>query len=403
MGRDRAYWSLTLAFVLAGLLVSAFIQADFWQALNAGLSITDVTALAHSLQEVKTFGLLLEIRRYDLFGLMVLYAPGYRIGPWLYPVVNAGLLLLAAFIYKQLVIDKPGLVQSFPVAMLGVVANPFLLLTMAGPNKELPLLAITLGLCWVLVEKPRGWLLAGVCLALLAGAFRDGFGAILLAFVFLHAVALRFGLSERGTIVLVLLLCAVLLPAMQWAAEWMPVVRRNLEAASRIAQQPQLAVAREWMPVDVLVTWGAWLKRCLLNALSLAVFPVLSQKSGSVYWIGVGYWLFGIANLFALVSAFFIGARAASAQSPGPGHFLATFWLALWLMLSVSLYVQPRYLMVIAPVGIGLLSALSTRVRVASTLVIATAVAAVLAYYQLRGIGLPAVDADTFRADPYRW
>lgn len=391
------YWQITLCFAASGFIAALVIQANFWAALSAGLSVTDVAALAHSLHEIRTLETLLYIDRLDLLGLFILYAPGFLIGSWMFAVVNLALILSAAWLYEQLVLNgrfaKP---NSF--ALVGICANVFLLLLMPGPNKELPLLVLSLAICWALVTRPRHWIIMCIAIAAAAAFFRLGYGAILAAIVITTAVAEKLKRSEVEVIVVVGSACAVVVPLLWLAAEWLPLFRVNIETAQRISGQ--VFAATDLSVFSISQALLAWLKRCALNAASLAMYPVIWQSTGAPYWIGVGYWFFGILNIlaFGACTVTALGRRALPDRGP---QIMAMLWLSAWLLLSVSLYVQPRYQMVLLPIGLATFAALPLKAR---NWLLTFAVLCVCIPLAMRwDHPFPVVQPDVFKADPYDW
>ncbi|MGE8107083.1 lipopolysaccharide biosynthesis protein [Allorhizobium sp. NPDC080224] len=391
------YWRITFCFAAAGLIGALAIQANFWTALAAGLSVTDIAALAHSLHEIGTLETLLYIGRLDLLGLFVLYAPGYLVGSWMFAVVNLALLLIAAWLYEHLVLIGRD-TKSSSFALVGICANVFLLLLMPGPNKELPLLVLSLAICWAFVTRPRYWILMGIAIAAAAASFRLGYGAILAAIVVTTALAEKLERSEAEVVVVLGGACALVVPLLWLGAEWLPLLRANIETAQRIGGQVFAAPDLSFLSIGQALL--AWLKRCVLNVASLAVYPVVWQSTGAPYWVGVGYWVFGIFNLLAFGACAVTALARRAFPDRGP-QIMAMLWLSAWLMLSVSLYVQPRYQMVLLPIGLATFAALPSKARVWLLTFTVLCVCVPMAIWSDRPF--PVVEPDVFKADPYNW
>ncbi len=392
-----AYWRITFCFAAAGFIGALLIQANFWPALAAGLSVTDVAALAHSLHEIGTLKILFYDDRVDLLGLFVLYAPGYLVGSWMFAVVNLALLLIAAWLYEHLVL-KGSAAKSNGFALVGICANVFLLLLMPGPNKELPLLVLSLAICWTLVTRPRHWMVMGIAIATAAAAFRLGYGAILAAIVVTAALAETLKRSEAEVVAVLGGACAVVVPLIWLGAEWLPLFHVNIETAQRIGGQ--VFAAPDLSVLSISQALLAWLKRCVLNVASLAVYPVVWQSTGAPYWVGVGYWVFGILNILAFGACAVTALARRSFPDRGP-QIMAMLWLSAWLMLSVSLYVQPRYQMVLLPLGLATFAALPLRARARLLMFTVLCVCVPMA---IRSNHLfPVVQPDVFKANPYDW
>ncbi|EJN07937.1 hypothetical protein [Herbaspirillum sp. YR522] len=399
----RWYWTSIALFVLAGCAVSVFIQLKFEQALAAGIAITDVSALARSLYLVENYANLVYIKRFDLCGLLALYAPGYLLSSWFYPVINGALLVTASLFYKKLFIDDAAMTGSFPVAVLGIVGNPYLLLTFPGPNKELPLLALTLALCWLMLRKPSGWLVYSIMAALLAAAFRDGYGALLLLLVVVFTAAERTPRPHVVALLASVALCAATVTLMHPLSEWLSFLHRNITVASTFSGQvPQVKPGISSSSVTVaLLSLTDWLRRSVLNVVSLAIFPGIQQTNGQIYWLGIGYWLFGVANLFAFLAAAYTVLKTFLARNAPQSGRMAVFWIAAWLMISASLYVQPRYMMTMLPIGIGLLSTLPLRTRIVFCALVVALVVTKITLALAAGASLPLITPDTFPVNPY--
>lgn len=410
---DQVFWSCTGLYLILGMALGLFTQVHFKEVLHLGITVTDVSALAHSLSEVHDLSNFLYIKRYDLAGLLLLYAPGYQISPSFYTTINALLFLGTALIYKRLVVDRLAEGGSRTIAMLGLLGNPFFLMNMAGPNKEIPLLLLTLLLAYILMNQAPGWLWKSMATASLAIFFRDGYGVLLMIFVAVYYVSgiQRWTLPRYWK---VMLMCVVISAGVgvfaHTLAEWLPFVRRNLNVAKLVAHDATAQVANgaiTWFSMFmVLVQWG---RRLVLNAASLALFPVLTQQNGSIYWVGVSYAIFGCLNLVACLSAILtlVSTRKADAAAPPQPDALALakvlsmIWLGLFLLMSASAYVQPRYQMTILPIGLAAVAFQKRNVRHAILWIPIVLVLGFLALRYAHG-RLPSSAAfDSFPVNPY--
>ncbi|NZD70329.1 hypothetical protein [Herbaspirillum sp. AP21] len=375
--------------------------------------MTDVSALAHSLSEVYDLNTFLYIRRYDLGGLMLLYAPGYRISPSFYLTINALLFIGSALIYKRLIVDRLSDGGSLTVAMLGLLGNPFFLLNMAGPNKELPLLLLTLLLAFNLTKKTKGWFWKSTLIAGLTTFFRDGYGMLLMIFVFVyylgHIPRWRLPLPAK-VIFICLAISAGAAIFSHSLAEWLPFVRRNLSVANLLPHDEAAGgaiSATTWL--DILKVFVQWGRHLVLNATSLALFPMLTQQSGSIYWIGVSYTIFGFLNLVACICAIFTLVSTMKADTNvtqqldawALAQILSVIWLGLFVLMSASAYVQPRYQMTILPIGVSVVALHTRHVRRAILWVPIVLALGFLATRYAHGVLPPTVPSDFFPVNPY--
>ncbi|WP_156481319.1 hypothetical protein [Herbaspirillum rubrisubalbicans] len=390
-----------------------FTQVHFTEALHLGIAVTDVSALAHSLSEVYDLNTFLYIKRYDLGGLMLLYAPGYRISPSLYLTINALLFIVSALIYKRLIVDRISAGGSLTIAMLGLLGNPFFLLNMAGPNKELPLLLLTLLLAFNLTNKTKGWFWKCTLIAGLAAFFRDGYGMLLMIFVFVYYLANipRWQLPMHAKVIFIcLVISAGTALFAHPLAEWLPFVRRNLSVASLLPHDAAAGAANNaitWLDIiKVFVQWG---RHLVLNATSLSLFPMLTQQNGSIYWIGVSYTIFGILNLVACICAIFTLVSTVNADTDVTQQLdtltlvriLSVIWLGLFVLMSASAYIQPRYQMTILPTGLAAAALHTRHVRRAILWVPIVLVLGFLASRYAHGLLPPSVPFDFFPVNPY--
>lgn len=410
---DQIYWPTIGVYLVAGVAAALFIQLNFPKALRLGLAVTDVSALAHSLSEVYDLKTFLYIKRYDLGGLMLLYAPAYRISPSFYPTINALLFAGAALVYKRLIVDQLPDTTSQATAIIGLLGNPFFLLNMPGPNKELPLLLLTLLLALLLVEKATGWIWKSALVAIAAFFFRDGYGALLLMFVAVYYVVQRWSPPASMGWRMAAICLAISLGVSIFAhalAPWLPFVQRNLHFADHLS--PDIAAAGDhgaWALLKSTFVPVQWMRHLVLNASSLILFPALSHENGSVYWIGVSYAIFGHLNLVAfLFVVFTLGATIRRRLRPEQQAMtfertetLSAMWLALFLLMTASSYTQPRYQMTILPLGLAGLSLRSTPARWAFFGLPAVFAAGFLAWRNAHGMSPASVPFDVFPINPY--
>ncbi len=102
-----------------------------------------------------------------------------------------------------------------------------------------------------------------------------------------------------------------------------------------------------------------------------AFFPVFLTDRGDIYWIGVAYWVYGLMALMACIGC----ARRWLTNEGDPNQRLAAaLALSTWLMISLSLFIQPRYFMPMLPIAFGVMAALPAHPRYGSvTLALALA------------------------------
>jgi len=266
--------------------------------------------------------------------------PIWKIAPFITIVVNLALIYAVLHVLDRLFRDSPAARAG---AIFGVVANPYLWFVATGPNKDIPLLLITTLYAYYAVIRGghRGTLYA-LLLAIVAMAFRDGYGVLLVGLALLNSVVH----SPRNQVIAALVGAVSLAAVFSSAAIVLPVMKRNLAVTEHIAETydsriASLAISDESVLMDV----GLYLTRLAANAFSLPVRPQFMMTDGSVYPLGVAIWFFGVI----LAGGFLASARSIVFERWGSTRRLAALVLQILIAVSVSLFVQPRYLLVVLP------------------------------------------------------
>lgn len=304
----------------------------------SGVLVGDVVSLAKELDDVVRGSI--THRQLSYIGVILLYLPIWKIAPFITIVVNLALIYAVLRVLDRLFQDSP---VARAGAIFGVVANPYLWFVATGPNKDIPLLLITTLYAYYAVIRGghRGTLYA-LLLAIVAMAFRDGYGVLLVGLALLNSVVH----SPRNQIIAALVGAVSLAAVFSSAAIILPVMKRNLAVTEHIAETydsriASLAISDESVLMDV----GLYLTRLAANAFSLPVRPQFMMIDGSVYPLGVAIWFYGVI----LAGGFLASARSIVFERWGSTRRLAALVLQILIAVSVSLFVQPRYLMVVLP------------------------------------------------------
>jgi CHASE2 domain-containing sensor protein len=136
----------------------------------------------------------------------------------------------------------------------------------------------------------------------------------------------------------------------------------------------------------------------LYNLLTFAVFPVLNT-TGGIYWLGVAYWVFGVLILACMLSC--ITSLRTSKLTRSPFLLAAALTISCLFMISLSLFVQPRYLMPILPLAMAGLAFSNARTRRNSWIVALLLPSLVILAYWLTGSAPPIREPDDFEAPAY--
>jgi hypothetical protein len=394
-GRGVATGSILL-FFLAGFWVFLTHQNDFSHAVTTGMLVPDSVNMAQTLENFWAQGDFLQDPS-QFLGVSLLYGWTWLLHPSLCFLLNCVLMLLAIRSFRDII----GQTGMAPWAMLGLTCNVYLVLAMPGPNKELPLVLITLLYTQQILAMRSGWILKALTLAAVAYAFRDGYGVFLAAIIPLIAAMKR---TVHRLPLWILAAAVVLMAGFQVFRDVLPLLERNYTGYEAVVLDGvavgALALA---LGIDVLSPLGGvalFFLRLVYNLLSLSLFPILQTDTGHVYWIGVGYWLFGLMVFGSLACCMAQVLRRQQGFSVG---VVAGLSVSVLLMVSISLFVQPRYLMPVLPLAIGALSMAPARLRsrcVGASVIVSLAI---MALYGVVGRSPAAAEVEDFEVPPYVW
>lgn len=328
-------WFLfALASVTATLVQLAACNFDWCTGVLSG----DIVSLSKELDEVSNTGLI-GSQRWTYIGVILLYGPGWAVSPHTAIVVNFALIYFVFKVLDSLFNNHP---RARAGAFFGVIANPYLWFVAAGPNKEIPLILITILYAHVFLRGgARGFMYAAL-LAALAAAFRDGYGVLLFGLAVLNIVIHSTQNRLAVTLIGALLLTAVF----NAASSLIPAMQRNLAVTGHIAETYSSRVgALGTEKESVLVDLGLYFFRLAANSFSLPVRPQFFMIDGSLYPLGITFWIFGVilaAGMLACIQVIIF-------RRESLGRQLACLIVQILIAVSVSLFVQPRYLMATLP------------------------------------------------------
>ena len=345
-------------FLAISLVVWLIQQWNFERAVAIGLIVPDVVNITNSFNNLWFDGGS-RAQGDEFFGLAFIYGWTWAAHPALCYGVNLVLMMVAANVYTGHFVRRRGLPGW---TVLGVLANPYLLLAMPGPNKEIPLLVLTLA-WFVAADRARpSWMLWGALFAMAAYTFRAGYGLFLLAMVIVLAVVGRH--RESALPWVVGLLCVLTTVFYDTLVAISPAIASNRDAFETISLDGAAVgfiasslVGEPSSPLGALVLFGL---RLVYNSLSMALFPVLSTVDGEPYWLGRGYWAYGVALLATLPAAAWATRRTTPSRTL---RLSGTLVVSTLLMVSTSQFVQPRYLMPVLPIALVALVAAPAHVR----------------------------------------
>jgi hypothetical protein len=343
-----------------------------------GLFIPDVVAMSNVLDLVLTQDKALPLTLGTIPGVVALYMPAWMLHPALSVFINLALIYYSITLMREIFI-KTGI--SSRLAYLGILCNPYLYLAVSGPNKEVPLTFLTLLIVRTVFFKRRWWM-AKACLT--SGCvffFRDGYGAILLMMILLYA---PFRKSPRRFVIAGVFLLLVATALTGVLAEYVWFIGRNKEGAELLqadVSSGMMAYGASFGGQNPIMNGVMLGVRSIYNLLTAAVFPQFLTTANSLYALGFAFWIFGlfiVAGIGACVAAVCKSGKAGTEKWRSG---ISAMVLFLWVALSVSLYVQPRYLMPILPISIGILASYGIiRCMQLGTLAIVGALAIIILY-----------------------
>lgn len=310
-----------------------------------------------------------------LFGWLWIVDPSFCI--WL----NVAMMLAAGFVICRIVdiLDAPRW------AVLGLFLNPYLMLVAVGPNKEIPLILLTATWLLLLITQRKGWQVGALLIAFLAYLMRDGYGASL-AIVALFLAITR--ARARSLPLFYFLLCVGIAGLFGILVSIIPILARNYsgfqEGFDTGTAVGNLAATFALDPLSLVGGIVLFLLRIIYNALTLAIFPILNTEYNYYFWLGISYWVFGISNLAAVLASLYQVIKSRAEEHRGR-DLAAALVLATLCSISVSQFVQPRYMMPVMPFGFIVLATLPNTIRWYLSLVTGALVAGVIGLYALSG------------------
>lgn len=370
------FWWIALAgfFMISGLVFSIH-QIDFEFAVAHGLTVPDSINMTQTMQYGWDQGSLLGPES-DFKTVAGLYGWTWFIHPSLCFAINCLFMLANAVLVKRVVIGR---LKAPAWALLGLLANPYLMLAMPGPNKEIPLVFLTLLFVDALLRTDRRWWLA-TALCILMYLLRDGYGLLMLVLI---GLARLLGPRERLLPFVVFVLTVSAASLWSSLAQLIPAMQRNLSIYYALFDEPRavgsVAAALALDPFSPMGGLLLYVLRLAYNLVSLAFFPVFFTEDGNLFWIGLAYWIYGLMTLMACIGC---TCWWLSKQSDTHQRLSAALALCTWFIISLSLFIQPRYFMPMLPIAFCVMAALPPHLRFGSitlTMALALTVISVLA------------------------
>lgn len=396
-GHNGYFWQMAIVgFLLCSGLVWLIQQLNFEFALAHGLTVPDSVNMTQTLQYLWQQDRLLTPDS-GFQAVAALYGWTWLVHPSLCFAVNCVLMLSNAALCKKVVLER---LRAPAWAMLGLLANPYLMLTMPGPNKEIPLVFLTLLFADAMLRSQRRWWLAcAICIPMYL--LRDGYGLFMVGLL-----SITWLLGQRERLLPLVVLTLMVIAAALWSelASLVPAMARNLSIYSAQFDDPEavgsLASSLALDPFGPLGGLLLYTIRLVYNVMAQALFPVFITDSGDIYWIGLGYWLYGLMALMACIGCAW---RWLTIEGDPQQRLAAALALSTWFMISLSLFIQPRYFMPMLPIAFGVMAALPAHPRFGSvTLALALALA-VMSVVAMTDRSPPSATPDVAATPAYVW
>ncbi len=305
-------------------------------------------------------------------GLLLFYGPFKFIDSSLLFIPNLAMWLTSIWAAYRLFIPIHERAAQF--AVIAIVFNPYLLLSLSGPTKELPLTMLVL--LFLSLETKWKRIPYFIPIILITYIIRDGYAFMMAGWLVLHLFLPRpFWPFGRVAIVLV-----PLLVLMGFRTFVSPIgIFRGFEGEARLvgtrAQASEIGARNIERALESLD--DPWLIaqeygfRLAANGFSDLVRPELVTISNRISLIGVGYFSHAF---FLAIGLCGVTLACISPSEDERLRYIAWFILLAWAVVSLILFVQPRYLMPITPIALGVYGsrAVTTRVLIAIAVVVAS-------------------------------
>lgn len=334
MGRFLSQKLIRLIIILIFCSVVFFLQKNalFLSEIGvSGLFVPDAVSLRDTVVAFWNAGD--DERTWDswrtLYGVIILYYPGYIMGSIGYAFVNVILIFSSISITLKTFEGHFGIGSHnklYLITLLFLMSNFYISSIIYFPNKELPLIYI-ISLYLYSLNKysltKYSWYVFPILLSALAFTIRDGFGIIL----FLNVFFIAFVRLKKNVhfYVLVLLALMALFP---------------LELISGVDHSIDRSLDLGRIYADELSAYsGGYVFSLFGTIFNLSLRPQFSAVDGGFYLIQFGFFKLGILLLFGLVWSL----ANLNSSSNILKTFACTFIFCL-ICISKSPYIQPRYM-----------------------------------------------------------
>ncbi|MBL0923388.1 MAG: hypothetical protein IBJ12_02840 [Sphingomonadaceae bacterium] len=360
--KSTAFSKLLIAhglFTLLSMWIVVEQAVNFNRALARGMFIPDVVNMTATFDNLWQ---LYSVIPYEpaFSGVSIIYGWTWLLSPSLSWLINNILMLASGFIYMKYISPT---VKGNKWSILVVYINPYVLLASVGPNKEIPL--ILLSIIWISIlisEHPIRWFFA-LIISFFAYFIRDGFGFILATGTIF---SMAWGIASARVPISMLVFGGIVSASFGTLANFSDTLSRNLavleQGFDRGTAIGELAASIGLDPLSASGGLALYLVRIVYNSLVLGVFPNFGTVYGFSNFLGYAYWMNGILILISLFSSLYVILNLRRFRKNTFVAFVSFFLISLFAV-SISQFVQPRYLMPALPIGLSAVLCLPPYIR----------------------------------------
>lgn len=385
---EKIYFSV---FVFISTVVCVLQNYAPYNSFYDGLFIPDVISMSQSLDAFQDTQYSLYLLIASIPGIAALYTPAWLIHPAMSFGINLVLMYFSTRLIGSIFVRTH---TSRKVAYIALLCNPYIFLAMSGPNKEIPLLFLTLLFVRNVIFHERWWFVSCSLVAVCIFLFRDGYGALLLIMVL---ILWLFNRSFRPFLIVSLVALPVMMIVSNVVTSFIPFLARNrmaIETINAAADSGLIKLGSSASGANPVLEIVMLFLRTIYNLLTMAFFPQFLTTDGAFYVLGIGYWVYGVSILSAVISCILLLIKRWHSNYTNIDSKISCIVLYCTIALSISIFIQPRYLMPILPLAVGVMASASAA-KILKTLVIVFLMSCcVMTFYYFRGNPPVAIDID---------
>lgn len=310
-------------FFFSAMLLGAYLACAAWSTNTRGALtgwfVPDGITLFHQATEDVRYSTAELLQSYEASGALAI------LNAWL---VSNGLFAAAAFNALLIAFLFGSFAQNdsrWPWLLL--LLTPYYIASFALPSKDIPVAVLFVLAVRSFVMGRVAWPLA---LSVATIFFRDGFGAMLLFTFGYVGLIERFHIDPRKAMV-TLCMCMLFF----WS-----VAESFLEGSFIYARALGVAEQGTFFDGSTANSPAGYVVRLFGNATNLAFRPVFADEGGHLNVLGTFYWLSGLTLIVSITCC----ARGSVSEN-ATDRRLGLIGMSLLLLISVTPYVQPRYLL----------------------------------------------------------